>query len=104
MQNFNNITDLELIDWYANEHETHSDVDLLYKVECWADENGLIDSAEALSELFDAEVALSVVKRHGVNDKPAMLEAFNNFTDLICADGDLHQLQCDNYSYVGVYS
>lgn len=73
-------------------------------VEEFASNNDLIDSEEKLSERFDAEIAHSVIEQYGKNDIAALNEAFNNWTDGLCKDGEIHQEQYEHYTYVGKYS
>jgi len=72
-------------------------------VELWAEDNHLIQSEEELSERFDQEIASMVIDQYGDEDGPAMREAFNNWSDMLCKDGELHSLQYSNYCYVGKY-
>jgi len=73
-------------------------------VEEWAEECGLIASEYELSALFDQEIAPIVIEQYGENDEPAMSEAFNNWSDGLCRDDVLHELQYYNYCYVGKYA
>ena len=70
-------------------------------VEEWGYYNDLLSSEEEVSERFDAEIAPAVVAKYGEDDTIAMNEAFNNWTDSLCKDGELHELQYENYEYVG---
>jgi hypothetical protein len=76
-------------------------VDLLEIVELYAEENNLIASEQELSDRFDEEVLPSVIAQYGEDDEPALNEAFNNWTDMLCKDGELHDEQYDKYCYVG---
>jgi hypothetical protein len=76
-------------------------VDLLEMVELYAEDNGLIASEDELSKRFDEEVLPLVVEEYGEDDEPAISEAFNNWTDSLCKDGELHPEQYDKYCYVG---
>ncbi len=76
-------------------------VDLLEVIEIYAADNGGIDSEQALSERFDAEVLPAVIEQYGESDSVAINEAFNNWSDGLCKDGDLHSEQYNNYCYVG---
>lgn len=76
-------------------------VDLLELVELYAEDNGGIASEEELSERFDSEVLPDVIEAYGEDDEPAISEAFNNWTDMLCKDGELHPEQYDKYCYVG---
>lgn len=84
--------------------QNFNQVDLLEIVEYWADSEGLISSEEELSNRFDEEIAPLVIEQHGEDDQPAINESFNNWSDSLNRDGDLHDEQYDKYSYVGKYS
>lgn len=73
-------------------------------VEEWASDCGLISSEEELSAVFDEEIAPLVIEQYGENDEPAISEAFNNWSDGLCRGGVLHELQYENYCYVGKYA
>lgn len=81
-----------------------SNVELLEIVESYAADNGGIDSEKSLSERFDQEIAPLVIEEYGEDDEPAINEAFNNWSDSLCEDGELHELQYNEYCYVGDYS
>ena len=73
-------------------------------IEDFAASEGLISSEKELSEMFDEEVAPSVIEQYGEDDTIAMDEAFNNWTDALCEEGELHEEQYNSYTYVGKYS
>lgn len=80
-------------------------VNLLELVEAYAELHGLrFDSEESVSEAFDEEIAPLVIEEYGEDDKDAMNQAFNDWTDSLCEDGYLHLEQYEKYSYVGKYS
>ena len=79
-------------------------VDLLEMVELYAEDNYMLSSEKALSELFDAEIAPVIIDQYGADDTIAMNEAFNNWTDMLCKDGTIHEAQYSAYCYVGKYS
>jgi hypothetical protein len=79
-------------------------VDLEELIECYANDNGLISSEEELSERFDEEIAPLIIEQYGEDDEPAMNEGFNNWTDSLCKDGEIHEWQYNNYCYIGKYS
>lgn len=74
--------------------------ELLEQVEEYANYIG-ISSEEELSEIFDQEVLPAVIEQYGEDDQPAINETFNNWTDSLCKDGFIHDLQYDQYCYVG---
>jgi hypothetical protein len=76
-------------------------VDLLEMVELYAEDNGMIASEEELSKRFDEDVLPSIIEQYGEDDEPAISEGFNNWTDALCKDGELHPEQYDKYCYVG---
>ena len=69
--------------------------------EFYAEENGLIENAEELGEMFDRDVLPAVVEQYGKDDYPAIREAFNNWTDSLCRDGQLAESQYQEYTYQG---
>lgn len=75
--------------------------DLLEIVEAFAADNNMIASEEELSERFDEEVLPHVIEQYGEDDEPAISESFNNWTDMLCKDGDIHEEQYNRYCYVG---
>lgn len=80
-------------------------VSLLEMVEAYAEQEGLlIDSEEALSEKFDNEIAPMVVEQYGEDDTDAMNQAFNDWSDGLCKDDEIHPEQYNRYGYVGKYS
>jgi len=93
---------------YWNE-DTH-----LECVERIAAENGRISDEDELSEMFDQDIAPHIVMACVENgtyrpgdewtDTVMMNEAFNDWTDGLCKDGEIHPLQYDQYCYVGKYS
>lgn len=76
-------------------------IDMLEVVELYAEENGMIASEQELSDLFDADVLPSVIAQYGEDDEPALNEAFNNWTDMLRSDGEIHSEQYNSYCYVG---
>ena len=79
-------------------------IELIELVEAYAADNGGYDSEEALSEAFDEQVAPAVIAQYGEDDEPAMNEAFNDWTDSLCKDGEIHDEQYRLYCYVGKYA
>lgn len=75
--------------------------DLLEIVEAFAADNGEIASEEELSEMFDRDILPDVIAHYGEDDQPAINEAFNDWTDMLCKDGVLHPEQYNRYCYVG---
>ncbi len=82
----------------------YNDENLLEMVELYAADNSLIESEDMLSERFDEEIAPMVIEQYGEDDEPAMSEAFNNWSDMLCQDGDIHPEQYNQYCYTGDYS
>ena len=76
-------------------------VDLLEIVEYWADSENLISSEEELSERFDSDILPLIIEQCGEDDEPAINEGFNDWSDSLCKDGELHEEQYNNYCYVG---
>ena len=73
-------------------------------IELYATDNGLIDSEQMLSERFDETIAPDIIAHYGEDDTVAMNEAFNNWTDTLREDGEIHEEQYNQYCYVGLYS
>ena len=76
-------------------------IDLLDIIEFYASDNDMICCEEELSERFDSEVLPDVIEAYGEDDEPAISEAFNNWTDMLCKDGEIHPEQYNSYCYVG---
>lgn len=76
----------------------------LEMVEHIAESESWIASEDELSERFDSEIAPLVITQYGENDEPAINEAFNDWTDSLCTDGEIHPAQYDSYCYVGKWS
>lgn len=76
-------------------------VELLEIVEAYAADNGGIEDEAALSQRFDDEILPAVIERYGEGDEPAINEAFNNWSDGLCKEGELHPEQYNSYCYVG---
>ena len=83
---------------------SYKNVSLLDLVEAYGAENNLISSEEELSEQFDEWVAPMVIEEYGEDDTIAMSEAFSNWADARCRDGDIHDEQYACYDYVGKYA
>ena len=81
-----------------------SHVELLEIIEEYATDRDGIDSEQELSARFDEDIAPLVIEQHGEDDEPAMTQAFNDWSDSMCIDGELHELQYNQYCYVGKYS
>lgn len=82
------MSELELVEWYA-EH------------------NGLISNEDELTERFDEtlqeildEKTYQEAKRLA-NDSIQINEMFSAFADGLCSDGELHQSQVSEYEYMG---
>jgi len=82
----------------------YNDENPLEMVELYADEMGYIASEEELSEQFDENIAPTIIEQYGADDEPAMSEGFNNWSDSLCKDGEIHPEQYSQYCYVGEYS
>ena len=79
---------------------------MLEIVEFFASENNLISSEYELSERFDSDILPSIIETYGVkgesfSDDPMVSEAFNDWSDMLCKDGELHSEQYNQYCYVG---
>ena len=78
-----------------------NNVDMLELVELYAEDNNLIASEQELSDLFDEEVLPLIIEEYGADDQIAIDTAFNDWTDALCKDGEIHPTQYDEYIYVG---
>ena len=76
-------------------------IDMLEVIELYAEDNNMIASEDELSKRFDEEILPLVVEQYGEDDGPAIAEAFNDWTDSLCKDGEIHELQYNAYCYVG---
>ena len=109
MFNFNQMDETEATREYYDREVTKF-IDELFSdntlevVEHYASENNLISSEGMLSDQFDEQVAPHVITAYGPDDEPAMNEAFCNWSDGLCKDGQLHDIQYNQYCYVGKYS
>lgn len=83
---FSNVTVLELAEAYAE------------------DNNSPYSSQDAVNEYFDEHIAPMVLENYDEDDTIAFTEAFNDWTDSLCKDGELHESQYNEYSYEGKYS
>jgi len=81
-----------------------SHVELLEIIEEYATDRDGIDSEQELSARFDEDIAPLVIEQHGEDDWPAMNQAFHDWSDSLCKDGELHELQYSQYCYVGEYA
>ena len=89
--------------------KNYNDENLLEMVELYAEEIGAISTEEALSERFDEQELPSIIENNGrvgkeFTDTVLVNECFNNWTDMLCKDQEIHPKQYDNYCYVGKYS
>lgn len=82
----------------------YNSLSILDIVEEWGYDNGLLSSEEEVSERFDENIAPFVIEQYSEDDRIAMNEAFNDWTDSLCKDGELHELQYENYEYVGKWA
>ena len=80
-------------------YEQYGELEL---VEEFASDNNLIDSEQALSDLFDE--SFEDFLHENRDDRIMISETFNNWSDGLCKDGQLHSVQYHNYCYVGKYS
>lgn len=96
--NLEDMTPLELV----THIECYADDDELSAVETWAYDQKLIYSEDDCSNRFDDMIKdlgaeqWAAMKR----DKPMISEVFNDWVDNLLADGELHNEQLDNYTYV----
>ena len=87
MNNFNNVSELEMAEAYA-------DKDIYY---------GLVTSEEGLSVRFDELMNENpYLKERLSKDKEMLNEEFSNFANNLLKDGLLHSSQYNEYEYVGI--
>lgn len=87
----------------------YNDENHLEMIELYAAEMGYIDNEEALSEMFDDQVMPELLAAHGkpgieFDDQDMINQCFNDWTDGLCKDGEIHPLQYNQYCYVGEHS
>ena len=92
--NFNNI---DLIKAYADT----LDVDELEMAEVVANSVNQICSEKMASEIFDETTLPQIVAEYGEHDGPAINEGFSNWIDAQVTEGEIHESQAADYSYVG---
>jgi len=80
---------------------SYNRLDLLDIIEEYASINGLIASEAELSERFDNEILPLILETYDEDDAPAIYEGFNDWSDSLCKDGELHEEQYNNYYYIG---
>ena len=95
----------ELLGWRESEDVPQSD---LYIAEAYAEDQnlfsstgGYIESEEQLSQIFDEHYAPGVIEAYGPDDRPALRTAFCDAGDMLRSEGLMHQVQYENYCYVG---
>ena len=86
-------------------YHSFTGVTQLELAEAFAEQNGMpYDSEESLSEVFDEIIVQGVIDQYSEDDQCAIDQAFNDWTDGLCKDGQLHSSQYQEYVYVGKYS
>ncbi len=78
--------------------------DELELIELIATYEGNISSESELSDRFDETFTDLIESNRLEDDEPAISEMFNNWTDSLCKDGEIHEEQCNKYCYVGNFS
>ena len=53
-------------------------------------------------EIFHEEIMPDLIEKYGGDDKIAFAEAWNNFTDTLCKEGEISQRQYD--TWIGPYN
>tara|TARA_R110000772_G_scaffold173326_1_gene285273 strand:+ start:1815 stop:2075 length:261 start_codon:yes stop_codon:yes gene_type:complete len=82
--------------------KNYNDETPLEMVELYAEEMGYIASESELSEQFDSMFTEDpAMKEKLSNDEPMLSEAFSNWSDVLCKDGEIHPLQYSEYCYCG---
>jgi len=49
-------------------------------------------------EEFKRDILPIIVQQYGKNDKPAVSQAWNDYTDMLCKDGQITQRQYDTWT------
>lgn len=85
-----------------------NNIDLIEIIEAYASDNNLIASEEELSERFDEMIKEcsspeDLMTFENGDDLPMINETFNNWTDSLVSDGELHPEQYRLYTYVGEF-
>ena len=78
--------------------------EMLELVEHYGERWNGISSEKQLSDRFDEDLADVVVEQYGRDDQCAIDQAFNDWTDMLCKEGEIHPEQYDKYTYVGKYA
>jgi len=47
---------------------------------------------------FKRDILPIIVQQYGKNDKPAISQAWNDYTDMLCKDGQITQRQYDTWT------
>ena len=83
-----------------------NDENLLDMVELYAIECAAISSEDQLSEKFDDEIMPLLLEQYSqkgqeFSDQDLVNQAFNDWTDSLCKEGEIHPEQYNSYCYVG---
>ena len=60
------------------------------------DDDDLEESIEYLRDRFERDIQPQVVEQYGADDVIALNEAFNNWTDMLCKDGEISETVYSN--------
>ena len=74
----------------------------LEMIEEFAEYHDLISSELELSERFDEEQEGWLTEN--AEDRDAINQAFNNWSDMLCKNGEIDNIQYHHYGYIGEYS
>ena len=98
---------LELADTFSIEHDGQLTLDIIEEI--LTDENTCagharyITSEEELSQRFDDYLA-ECYPDFPLDDEPMLNETFSNWMDSLLSDNELHELQVNNYCYIGKHA
>ena len=81
----------------------YNDETLLEMVELYAESQFFIASEDELSERFDSMLA-ECYPDFDTEDEDAINQTFNNWSDGLCKDGEIHPIQYSEYGYVGEHA
>lgn len=88
--------------------KNYNDETPLEMVELYAAEKGYISSAAEASEQFDQDIMPGLIEKYGrpgyaFDDTDALCQAWGEWMDSECKEGNIHPLQYDQYDYEGKF-
>jgi hypothetical protein len=96
--NWNDETALEVIELYAeSQGYVCSESELSEKFDQWANDTLVENDLPAFAKYSKEYQELDL-------DECMLSEMFNNWADMLCKEGEIHQEQYSAYTYVGKYA